>query len=133
MLDDEDGVALVAEALQEAVHLLHVVRVEADRRLVEDVGHIGQGRAEVADHLRALRLAARQGRRLPVQAQVAEADVDHRVEQVQQGLEDRAEAGVLDAAQEVGQVADLHRGEIGDVATVDQRGARQRVEPGAAT
>jgi hypothetical protein len=42
------------------VHALDVVRVQPDRRLVEDVGHVGERRAEVADHLRALRLAARE-------------------------------------------------------------------------
>ena len=42
VLDDQHGVALVAQLAQQVVHLLDVVRVEADRRLVEDVGHVGQ-------------------------------------------------------------------------------------------
>ena len=68
VLDDEDGVALVAQLLEQPVHLLDVVGVEADRRLVEDVGHVGQRRAEVADHPRPLRFAAGQRRRLALEA-----------------------------------------------------------------
>ena len=60
VLDDEHGVALVAQLQQEVVHALDVVRMQARGRLVEDVGDVGERRAEVADHLRALSLAARQ-------------------------------------------------------------------------
>ena len=60
VLDDEHGVALVAQPQQQLVHPLDVVRVQPDRRLVEDVGHVGERRAEVADHLGALRLTARE-------------------------------------------------------------------------
>ena len=59
VLDDEHGVALVPQLQQQVVHPLDVVRVQADRGLVEDVGDVGERRAEVADHLGALRLAAR--------------------------------------------------------------------------
>ena len=82
VLDDEHGVALVAQLQQQVVHPLDVVRVQADRRLVEDVGDVGERRAEVADHLRALRLAARQRARRPVEREVAEPDLDERVERV---------------------------------------------------
>ena len=61
VLHDEHGVALVTQLQQQVVHALDVVRVEADRGLVEDVGDVGERRAEVADHLGALRLAAGQG------------------------------------------------------------------------
>ena len=61
VLDDEHGVALVAQAQQQFVHALDVVRVQPDRRLVEDVGDVGEAGAEVADHLGALRLAAGKG------------------------------------------------------------------------
>ena len=58
VLHDQHGVALVAQLQQQLVHPLDVVRVQPDRRLVEDVGDVGQRGAEVADHLGALRLAA---------------------------------------------------------------------------
>ena len=86
VLDDEHGVALVAQLEQQVVHPLDVVRVQADRRLVEDVGDVGQRRAEVADHLRALRLAARQRARRPVEREVAEPDLDERVERCRRAL-----------------------------------------------
>jgi excinuclease UvrABC ATPase subunit len=59
VLDDQHGVALVAQLQQQLVHPLDVVRVQSDRRLVEDVGDVGERGPEVADHLGALRLAAR--------------------------------------------------------------------------
>ena len=86
VLDDEHGVALVAQLLQQLVHALDVVRVQSDRRLVEDVGDVGEARSEVPDHLGALRLAARQRARGAVERQVAETDVHERVERQLQRL-----------------------------------------------
>ena len=80
VLDDEHGVALVAQPQQQVVHPLDVVGVQPDRRLVEDVGDVGERRAEVADHLDALRLAARQRARRPVEREVAQPDLHERVE-----------------------------------------------------
>jgi len=60
VLHDQHGVALVAQLQQQVVHPLDVVGVQPDRRLVEDVGDVGERRPEVADHLGALRLTARQ-------------------------------------------------------------------------
>ena len=85
VLDDEHRVALVAQAQQQLVHPLDVVGMQADRRLVEDVGDVGQRRAEVADHLGALRLAAGQRAGRPIEREVAEPDLDERVEQVRAG------------------------------------------------
>ena len=42
VLDDEHRVALVPQAQEQLVHALDVVGMEADRRLVEDVGDVGQ-------------------------------------------------------------------------------------------
>ena len=80
VLDDEHGVALVAQPQQQVVHPLDVVRVQPDRRLVEDVGDVGERRAEVADHLGALRLAPRERARRPVEREVAQPDLRERVE-----------------------------------------------------
>ena len=54
VLHDEHRVALVPQLQQQAVHPLDVMWVQADRGLVEDVGDVGERRAEVADHLGAL-------------------------------------------------------------------------------
>ena len=86
VLDDEHGVALVAQLQQQLVHPLDVVRVQADRRLVKDVGDVREGGAQVPDHLGALGLAAGQGARRPVQREVAQPDFGERVEQVLQAL-----------------------------------------------
>ena len=67
VLHDEHRVALVPQLQQQVVHPLDVMRVQADRGLVEDVGDVGERRAEVADHLGALRLAPGQRARRPVQ------------------------------------------------------------------
>ena len=42
MLDHENGVALVTQPLNQPVRPFDVVRVEADGRLVEDVGDVGE-------------------------------------------------------------------------------------------
>ena len=98
VLDDQHGVALVAQLQQQLVHPLDVVRVQADRRLVEDVGDVGERRAEVADHLGALRLAARQRARRPVEREVAEPDLDERVERLPQRRQQRRDRRLVEAA-----------------------------------
>ena len=133
VLDDEHGVALVAEASQQAVHPGDVVRVEPDRGLVEDVRDVGERRAEVADHPRALRLAARQRARRPVEREVAEPDLDERVERVLQAREQRRDGRLVQAAQPRGEVVDLHRAGVGDVDPGDLRGSGRFVEAAAAT
>ena len=80
VLHDQHRVALVAQPQQQLVHALDVMRVQPDGRLVEDVGDVRERRAEVADHLRPLRLAARQRARRALEREVAEPDVHERVE-----------------------------------------------------
>ena len=67
VLHDEHRVAFVPQLQQEVVHPLDVMGVQADRGFVEDVSHVGERRAEVADHLGALCLTTGQGARRPVQ------------------------------------------------------------------
>ena len=59
VLHDEHRIALVPQPQQQVVHPRDVMGVQADRRLVEDVRDVGERGAEMADHLRALCLAAR--------------------------------------------------------------------------
>src|SRR5690606_16081927 len=131
VLDDEDGVALVAQTQEQLVHALHVVRVQAHSRLVEDVGDVGQGRAAVPDHLRALRLAAGERARRAVEGQVPEADLDERVEHLLELVQQRRDGGLVQAPDPLGEVADLHRAGVGDADAPDLRGARGGVQPGA--
>ena len=131
VLDDEHRVALVAQPQQQVVHPLDVVRVQADRRLVEDIGDVGERGAEVADHLGALRLAPRQRARRPVEREVAQPDLDERVEGLLQRGEQRRHRRLVEAADPGGQVADLHCARVGDVDPADPRRPGGLAEPGA--
>ena len=75
VLDDEHRVALVAQLPQDVDQPQVVARVQADRRLVEHVQRADERRAERRRQVDALRLAARQRRRQPIERQVVEADV----------------------------------------------------------
>jgi hypothetical protein len=119
VLHDENRVALVPQPQQQVVHPLDVMGVQARGGLVEDVGDVGERGAEVADHLDALRLAARQRARRPVEREVAQADLRERVEGLLQGREQRRHRRLVEAADPFGQVADLHRARIGDVDSAD--------------
>ena len=59
-----------------------VARVQADRRLVEDVEHAGQAAADLAGQADALALAPGEGRRPPREREVVEPDVDQELEAV---------------------------------------------------
>ena len=102
-----------------------------DGGLVEDVGDVGERGAEVADHLGALRLAARQRARRPVEREVAQPDLHERVEGLLQRREQRRHRRLVEAADPVGQVADLHRAGVGDVDPLDLRRPGRLAEPGA--
>ena len=81
VLDDEDRVAAVDEPVEDLEQLLDVGEVEAGGRLVEDVERpAGRPPRELGRELDALRLAARQRRRRLAEVDVAEADVDERLE-----------------------------------------------------
>ena len=75
VLDDDHGVAEVAQALERADQLVVVALVQADRRLVEDVEHADELRADLRREPQALRLAARERRARAVEVEVADADV----------------------------------------------------------
>ena len=75
VLDDEHGVAEVAQPLERADQLVVVALVQADRRLVEDVEHADELRADLRREPEPLRLAARERRRRAVELEVADADV----------------------------------------------------------
>ncbi len=133
VLHDQDRVALVPQPQQQPVHPLDVVRVQAHGRLVEDVRDVGQGRPEVAHHLDPLRLTTRQRRRLTIQREIPESDLDQRFERVPQGAHHRRHRLLRHPAEERREVADLHGRALGDVAPTDPRLQDRRLEPGAVT
>ena len=67
VLDDEHGVAEVAQPLERADQPVVVALVEPDRRLVEDVEHADELRADLRREPEPLRLAARERRRRAVE------------------------------------------------------------------
>ena len=88
VLDDDQGVADVAQPLQRADQPRVVPLVQADARLVQDVEHAHQRGADLRRQPDALRLAAgeRVGRAL--QRQVVEPDIDQEAEPLPNLLED---------------------------------------------
>ena len=80
VLDDDERVAALDEALEHAEQAPHVREVEARRRLVEHVdGRLVRGaRRELGGELEALRLAARERVRALADLHVADAEVAQR-------------------------------------------------------
>ena len=88
VLDDEHGVAEVAQADQRADQAVVVGGVQADGRLVADVEHAHEAGADLGREADALGLAAGERRRAAVERQVVEADLDQEVEAGADLLED---------------------------------------------
>ena len=132
VLHDEHRVALVPQLQQQVVHALDVVGMQADRGLVEDVGGVGERRTKVTDHLDALRFAARQRPRRPIEGEVTEPDLHERVERVAQRGQQGRDRGLLQLTHPLGEIGDLHRADIGDVDLLDLGRAGRLAEPGAA-
>ena len=80
MLDDDQRVAQVAQAHQRLDQARVVALVQADARLVEDVEHAHQARADLRRQADALRLAAGERVRRAVEREVVQADVDEEAE-----------------------------------------------------
>ena len=108
VLDDDDGVAEIAQPRQRREQRAVVALVQADRRLVEHVEHAGQVRADLRGQADALPFAARQRRGAPAEREVADADVV----QEAQAIADLAQDAARDQVLAVGQlelVEDLER------------------------
>ena len=75
MLHHHQGVAGVAQALHGHDDAVHVSRVQADAGLVQHKQGVDQRGAQRRGEVDALHLAARQGAALPVQREVADADL----------------------------------------------------------
>src|SRR6267143_1515953 len=75
VLDHNERVAGVAQALHHADHATHVARVQADRGFVQHEERIDERSAERRGEVDALHLSARERARLAVEREIAEADV----------------------------------------------------------
>ena len=76
VLDDDQRVAGVAQPVHHLHHAVHVARMQPDRRFVEHEQRVHERRAERGREVDALHFAAREGAALPVEGQVAQADID---------------------------------------------------------
>ena len=97
VLDHDEGVAGVAQALQHGDQPADVARVQADARLVEHEQGVHERGAERGGQVDALHLAAAEGAGLPVQGEVAEADV-HEVGEARAHLGEQQLRGLVEAA-----------------------------------
>ena len=119
VLDDDDRVADVAQALQRGDHLHVVLRVQADARLVEHVEHPHQPRADLRGQTDPLRLAAGKRARATVEVQVVQSDAQEQLEPAADLLEHLpagvgAAAGRLDGAQERVELVEVELAELVD-------------------
>ena len=80
VLDDEHGVALIAQLPKDVDEPQVVARVQADRRLVEHVQRVDQRRSERRRQVDALRFAARQRRRQAIERQIVQSDVAQKLQ-----------------------------------------------------
>ena len=123
VLDDDDGVADVAQVLERAEQALVVALVEADRGLVEHVEHAGEAGADLRGQPDALALAARQRGGGAGERQIVEPDIDEEVQPLADLLQDADGDLVLLPGQRLGQV-----GEPGERAADGEVGHRRNVE-----
>ena len=126
VLDDDHGVAQVAEPPERVQQAVVVAGMQADRRLVEDVQHADQPAADLARQPDALHLAAGKRRGGAVQVEIFQADVFQELQPAANFLEhvlgDLLAGGIKLQFAEIlfgsgdGQRADLGQGAFGPVA-----------------
>ena len=90
VLDDDHGVSQIAEPRERLQERAVVALVQPDRRLVEDVEHAGQVRADLRREPDALPLATRQRRGASAQREITNADVVEKPQTVADFAEDPA-------------------------------------------
>ena len=80
VLDHDQGVAQVPQAVEGVEQAIVVALVEANAGLVEHVEHPRQPRTDLGGEANALGFAAGEGHGGAVQSQVVEPDIDHKLE-----------------------------------------------------
>ena len=138
VLDDHDGVPLIAQSMQDADEALGVAWVESDRRFVEDVEGVDERRTERRRQVDAFELAAGEGAGLAVEGQVLETNLDQVAQPALHLLEHQLGDGAClspgerERREEVGGIADRHAVDVGDRAAVDAKVERVGADAGAA-
>ena len=138
VLDDDHGVAQVAQPRQRVDQAPVVALVQTDRRLVEHVQGAHQARPDLTGEPDPLRLAAGQRAGRTRQREVVEADVEQEpepgVDLFGDPLGDQPIAlAEFERREELGGLADRHLAHLGDVHVADGDRQRVRLEPRPAT
>ena len=113
MLDHDDRVAQVAQALQRSQQALVVALMQADGGLVQHIEHAGQPGADLRGQPDALALAARQRARCARQRQIFQPDIVQEAQPLVDFLEDAFRDGALLFVQMAGQARETTAG-LGD-------------------
>ncbi len=137
VLDDEDGVAEVAQLFHDVDELGGVARVQADRGLVEHVQRADEAGAKRGGELDTLGFAARQGAGEAVEREVVEADLVQEAGALADLFEDLAGdlhlgGGKVERVEELGGRGDGEGGDLGDVFAADEHSASLGAEASAA-
>ena len=111
VLDDDDRVSQVAQLRERVQQPVVVARVQADRRLVEDVEHAHQSAADLAGQTDPLRLAAGERRGGALECEIVEPDVEQESQPAANFLEylggdDLPRFVELQVAEEIGRFGD---------------------------
>ena len=134
VLDHDHAVALVLECNEARHKPLVVPRMQPDRRLIEHVAHALQVAAELRGKADALRFAAREARRVPVQGKIPEPHLAQEHE-ARDDLLDRILAKNLVPAGEANllhgreTLVYAHRGDFADRPACKAHGAGHGIEP----
>ena len=122
MLDDDDGVALVAQLLERVDESLIVALMQSDAGLVEDVEHVDELRANLCSQTDALALTARECCRLAVEREIVKAHVEKKRHAGAQLLDDLVGNAllaffemILDLIEPVAQQVDVEIADLTDV------------------
>ena len=136
VLDDEHGVAEIAQALECPDQLVVVPLVKTDRRLVQDVEHAHELGADLRRQPQPLCFPSRQRRRGAVELQVTDADVVEKHQAFADLLHDaRADELLglreLELVEEFERTGDRHLRELVNVSVADRDGEHLRLQAGA--
>ena len=115
MFDDDDGVAFVAQFLQQFVHAVNIARVQPNAGLIKNIHHIDQAAAQMFDDLDALRFAAGEGVGGAVEAEIFEPNVNQMLQPLGQGRDHRRGDRIGDRLDHFDQIAHFHRRQFGDI------------------
>ena len=137
MLHDDEGVAQIAQTAERFEQLVVVALVQADARLVKDIQHAHQRRADLRGQTDALRLSAGERPGRARKRQILQADIFQKAEAVADLLQDRLGDHSLralepEAVQKVQLPADGETAELRDGQAADCDRPRNIREPLAA-